>query len=97
MVKRVKVGMRFEAQPIQILRFRMISGRDLKSYSGSYRLTDSADGRGTVVMAEMKIEVAVMIPTFVVDYVARQSIDHTWNSLRRYLGRHRVPLGALSL
>jgi ribosome-associated toxin RatA of RatAB toxin-antitoxin module len=86
-MKRVKVWMRFEAQPTRALSFRMISGRDLKSYSGSYRLMDSPDGKGTIVIAEMRIEVAVMVPSFVVNHVARKSIDDTGNSLRRYLKR----------
>jgi uncharacterized protein YndB with AHSA1/START domain len=97
MSKKVKVGMRFEAQPATILRFHMISGKDLKSYSGSYRLSDSANGRGTVVVAEMRIELAIMIPTFVVDYFAKQSMDHTGNSLRRYLNRLSIPLGVSSV
>ncbi len=87
MVKRVRVGMRFEAQATHVLKFHMVHGKDLRSYSGSYRLVESADGKGTTVFAEMKIDVGAMVPQFIVDYFAKKSIDDTGRSLRRYIGR----------
>ncbi len=81
-MKKMKMGLRFEAQPTQLLNFRMVSGTDLKAYSGSYRLMDSADGKGTVVIAEMEIDASV--PKFMLDRVAKKSIEETGNSLKQY-------------
>jgi carbon monoxide dehydrogenase subunit G len=83
-MKKMKMGLRFEAQPSQSLQFRMTSGKELKAYSGSYRLMDAADGKGTVVIAEMEIDAGAMVPKFMVDRVAKKSIDDTGNALRQY-------------
>ncbi len=88
MIRRVKVGMRFKAQPTRLLSFHMISGRDLKSYSGSYRLLDSSDGKATKLVAEMRIEIYAMVPRFVIHHFARKSMDDTGNCLRRFVKRH---------
>ena len=87
MFGRVKVGMRFDAQPTQALSFRMISGREVKSYRGSYRLMDAKDGRGTIVIAEMKIELGVFVPAFIINHYAKKSMDETGRSLGRYVKR----------
>ncbi|HWP84969.1 MAG TPA: SRPBCC family protein, partial [Terriglobia bacterium] len=63
-MKRIELGVRFEAQPTQALSFRMTKGKDLKAYSGTYRLMDSTDGSGTVVIAEMEIDAGMMVPKF---------------------------------
>ena len=86
-VRRVRIGMRFVAQPSRTLSFRMIKGRDLRSYSGSYRLADSADGRGTTLIAEMRVELNSFVPGFVVSHFARRSMDETGASLKRHLER----------
>jgi carbon monoxide dehydrogenase subunit G len=83
-MKKMTLGLRFEAQPTQALNFRMIRGKDMKSYVGSYRLMDSADGKGTVVIAEMEIDAGAMVPKFMVDRIAKKSIDDTGNSLKQY-------------
>lgn len=91
-MKKMKMGLRFEAQPTQSLNFRMTSGKDMKSYVGSYRLMDSADGRGTVVIAEMEIDAGAMVPKFMVDRIAKKSIDETCTALKEYI--KKVPFQA---
>ncbi len=83
-MRKMTIGLRFEAQPTQSLNFRMTSGKDLKAYAGSYRLMDSADGRGTVVIAEMEIDAGAMVPKFMVDRIAKKSIEETGNALKQY-------------
>jgi hypothetical protein len=72
----------------------MISGKDLKAYNGAYRLMDSADGRGTVVIAEMEIDAGAMVPKFMVDRVAKKSIDDTGAALKKYAAKVPVTAGA---
>jgi carbon monoxide dehydrogenase subunit G len=93
-MKKMKLGLRFEAHPTQALNFRMISGKDIKAYSGSYRLMDSADGRGTVVIAEMEIDAGAMVPRFMVDRVAKKSVDETGIALQKYVRSLPVQPGA---
>jgi uncharacterized protein YndB with AHSA1/START domain len=82
-MKKMKMGLRFEAQPTQMLSFRMLRSTDLKAYSGCYRLMDAADGKGTVVIAEMEIDASV--PKFMLDRVAKKSMEETGNALRQYI------------
>jgi uncharacterized protein YndB with AHSA1/START domain len=89
-MKKMKMGLRFEAQPTQLLSFRMLSSTDLKAYSGCYRLMDAADGKGTVVIAEMEIDASV--PKFMLDRVAKKSMEETGNALRQYI--RSVPVTA---
>jgi carbon monoxide dehydrogenase subunit G len=84
-MKKMQLGLRFEAQPTQSLNFRMTSGKDMKSYVGSYRLMDAADGVGTVVIAEMEIDAGAMVPKFMVDRIAKKSIDDTGTALKGYV------------
>lgn len=95
-MKRIELGVRFEAQPTQSLSFRMVKGKEIKAYSGTYRLMDSTDGRGTVVIAELEIDVGIMFPKFMVDRVARKMMDDTGVALRKYLQTARMPTGALA-
>jgi carbon monoxide dehydrogenase subunit G len=84
-MKKMQLGLRFEAQPTQSLNFRMTSGKDMKSYVGSYRLMDAADGKGTVVIAEMEIDAGAMVPKFMVDRIAKKSINDTGDALKGYV------------
>ncbi len=93
-MKKMKMGLRFEAQPTQSLNFRMTSGKDMKSYVGSYRLMDSADGKGTVVIAEMEIDAGAMVPKFMVDRIAKKSIDDTCSALKEYIRKVPYQAGA---
>jgi carbon monoxide dehydrogenase subunit G len=93
-MKKMRLGLRFEAQPTQSLSFRMISGKDMKSYAGSYRLMDAADGKGTVVITEMEIDAGAMVPKFMVDRIAKKSIDDTGNALKEYVKKVPPQAGA---
>ena len=84
-MKRIELGVRFEEQQDQALNFRMTKGKDLKAYAGTYRLMDSTDGTGTVVIAELEIDVGKMVPKFMVDKMTRKMMDDTGVALRRYL------------
>ena len=84
-MKRIELGVRFEAQPSTSLSFRMTKGKELKAYSGTYRLMDSTDGSGTVVIAELEIEVGMMAPKFMVDKMTRKMMDDTGAALRKYI------------
>ncbi len=84
-MKRIELGVRFEAQPSQALSFRMTKGKELRAYSGTYRLMDSTDGTGTVVIAELEIEVGMMVPKFMVDKMTRKMMDDTGVALRKYM------------
>jgi carbon monoxide dehydrogenase subunit G len=95
-MKKMQLGLRFEAQPTQSLNFRMTSGKDMKSYVGSYRLMDAADGKGTVVIAEMEIDAGAMVPKFMVDRIAKKSIDDTGNALKGYVKKVPVQGGTAS-
>jgi len=84
-MKRIELGVRFDAQPDSALAFKMIKGKDLKSYSGTYRLMDAADGTGTVVIAELEIDVGMMAPKFMVDKVTRKMMDDTGVAIRSHI------------
>ncbi len=93
-MKKMKMGLRFEAQPTQSLNFHMISGKDLKSYVASYRLMDSADGKGTVVIVEMELDAGAMVPKFMVDRIVKKSIDETCSAMKAYIQKVPVQAGA---
>ena len=90
-MKRIEMGLRFDAQPIQALSFRMVKGKDVKTYAGTYRLMDAADGKGTVVIAELDIDAGFMVPKFMVDKMARKMIDDTGTALRKYIQTAPIP------
>jgi hypothetical protein len=84
-MKRMTLGLRFEAVPAQILNFRLISSKDIKAYAGSYRLMDSADGTGAVVVAELEIDAGPMAPKFLVDRMVKKALEDTGNALKKYV------------
>jgi len=84
-MKRMNMVLRFEGVPTQVLNFEMVKGSDLKAYEGSYRLMDSADGRGTVVMAELDIDAGAMAPKFLVDRMAKKAVEETGAALKQYI------------
>ncbi len=84
-MKTMTMALRFEADGSQGLTFRLLRSSDLKGYSGSYRLMDAADGNGTVVITEMELDAGAMVPKFMVDRMAKKSIDDTGAALREYL------------
>jgi carbon monoxide dehydrogenase subunit G len=84
-MKRMMLGLRFEAVGTQLLNFKMVKGTDMKAYSGSYKMMDAADGKGTVVVAELEIDAGPMAPRFIVDRMAKKAIDDTGTALRKYI------------
>src|SRR5581483_3390538 len=83
-MRKIEMGLRFEAQPPQALSFKMTRGKDLKAYSGTYRLMPAADGKGTVVIAELEIDAGFMVPKFMVDKISRKMMDDTGEALRKH-------------
>jgi uncharacterized protein YndB with AHSA1/START domain len=94
--KRMELTLRFEAEPIQSLRFRMTKSRDLKGYSGTYRLMNAADQKGTVVIAELEIDAGFMAPKFMVDRMATKALQDTGEALNGYLKQAPPPAVAAS-
>jgi hypothetical protein len=94
--KRMELTLRFEAEPIQSLRFRMTKSRDLKGYSGTYRLMNAADQKGTVVIAELEIDAGFMAPKFMVDRMATKALQDTGEALNGYLKQAPSPAVAAS-
>jgi carbon monoxide dehydrogenase subunit G len=84
-MKRMELQLRFEAEPLQSLRFRMTKGKDLKGYSGTYRLMSATDQKGTVIIAELEIDAGFMAPKFMVDRVAAKALQDTGQALQKYL------------
>jgi ribosome-associated toxin RatA of RatAB toxin-antitoxin module len=82
--KRIQMGMRFEAQPPKVLSFKMTKSKDMKAYSGAYRLMDAADGKGTVVLVELEIDAGFMVPKFMVDRIGQQMVDDIGTALRKH-------------
>jgi carbon monoxide dehydrogenase subunit G len=96
-MKRIDMGLHFEAQPPQSLSFRMTRGKDLKTYAGTYRLLDAADGKGTVMVAELDIDPGGMIPKFMVDKMTRKMIDELVASLKKFIISKGAPAVAAAV
>ncbi|OFV97115.1 MAG: hypothetical protein A3F68_10555 [Acidobacteria bacterium RIFCSPLOWO2_12_FULL_54_10] len=84
-MKRMEMGLRFDSEPVHSIKFRMTKGKELKAYAGTYRLMDSADGLGTVVLAELDIDAGFMVPKFMVDKICNKLLDDTGTALRKYI------------
>jgi len=84
-MKRMELQLRFEAEPVQSLKFRMTKGKELKGYAGTYRLMTAADQKGTVIIAELEIDAGFMAPKFMVDRVATKALQDTGQALQKYL------------
>lgn len=95
-MKRIEMGLRFEANPVQSLNFRMTKGKGVKAYSGTYRLMDSTDGRGTVVVAELEIDAGMMVPKFMVDGMVRKMMDDTGVALKKHLHSAPIPTALIA-
>src|SRR5260370_33110606 len=54
--RKLQIGLRFDAEQDYILRFELTSGKELKTYAGSYRLMDADEGQGTILFAELDVE-----------------------------------------
>jgi ribosome-associated toxin RatA of RatAB toxin-antitoxin module len=81
-MKTIALGMRFEADENQSLRFELTKSKDLKSYAGVYRLMDAASGSGTVVITELEMDAGALVPKFMLDRVVRKSLDDMGKALQ---------------
>jgi len=91
-MKKMRMKIRFDAQPSQLLTFKMISSKDLNAYNGCYRFMDAADGKGTVVIAEMEVDAGV--PKFLLDRVVKNTMEETGNALKKYIRSIPIAPGA---
>jgi ribosome-associated toxin RatA of RatAB toxin-antitoxin module len=82
-MKTMNMGLRFELSPPKMLNFTMVKGTDIKSYSGSWTLMDSADQTGTVVMGEVEMDAGAMVPKFMVTRLATKAIQQTAEALKK--------------
>ncbi|MBI2821143.1 MAG: SRPBCC family protein [Acidobacteria bacterium] len=81
-IKTMTLGLRYLLEPNEHLNYRLVKGKDLKTYEGSWRLMDSADGSGTVVVGEMEMDVGG-VPAFVLARMAKKAIDDVREALRK--------------
>ena len=82
-MKTMKMGLRFELAPPKMLNFSMVKGTDIKAYSGSWTLMDSADQTGTVVMGEVEMDAGALVPKFMVTRMAGKAIEETAQALKK--------------
>ncbi len=82
--RRIRMSVRFDGVPGQSLQFEMVSGKDLKKYSGMYRLVAAADGKGTVLFTDLDLEVA-SVPRFLTDGAAKKSLDKGGLALKKFI------------
>jgi hypothetical protein len=82
--KRMEIGLRFEADQDHLIRFELTRSSDLKTYAGLYRLMDAEDGKGTVMFAELDLEVRG-IPRFLSDGPAKKSVREAGEALKKHL------------
>ena len=61
----------------------MIKGTDFKSYSGQHRLMADAEGSGTVVMSEIRMDAGMMMPRFLIDEKVGQFLDEFGKALEK--------------
>lgn len=86
LARKLKMRLRYDAEPDSVLRFQLIAANDtIKTYAGLYRLVDAED-KGTILFAELDLEVRGM-PRFLTDGFAKKSLDKTAKALKSYLAR----------
>jgi ribosome-associated toxin RatA of RatAB toxin-antitoxin module len=81
-MKTLTMELRFEVQPLESLRFVMTKGKELKSYSGEYRLMDAANGKGSVIITEVEMDAGAMVPKFMMDRMVRKVLDDMGKALQ---------------
>jgi ribosome-associated toxin RatA of RatAB toxin-antitoxin module len=83
-MKKITLGLRFDATPDQLLKFEMVSGKEVKAYNGSYKLMNATDGSGTVVVTELELDAGPMAPKFIVDRMVKKTLEQTGEALGKY-------------
>lgn len=81
-MKRITLALRFDAEPDQLLKFELISSKDVKGYSGTYKLMNGVNG-GTVLVTEMELDAGALAPKFMVDRMAKSTLAATGEALRK--------------
>jgi hypothetical protein len=82
--RRIRLGIQYETDADSLVQFEMVSGKDLRKYSGVYRLVTAADGKGTVLFAELDVEIP-SIPRFITDGIVKKSMDQVCQALKHYI------------
>ena len=75
--KRVSISLKYDCEQDVFIRFEMTQGTDMRAYSGSYRLMNSADNNGTVVVTELDVDAGPMAPKFIVDRLMKKTVEDT--------------------
>lgn len=82
-MKKITLALRFDAEPDQLLKFELVSSKDVKAYSGSYKLMNATDG-GSVLITELELDAGPLAPKFVVDRMAKGSVEATGAALGKH-------------
>ncbi len=82
--RRIRIRVRFDGVTGQALQFELVSGKELKRYSGTYRLVTAEDGSGTVLFSDVDLEVA-SVPRFLTDGPAKKALDKGAVSLKKFV------------
>jgi len=83
-MKKIVLGLKFDAEADQLLKFELVSSKDVKAYAGSYKLMNASDGNGTVVVTELELDAGPMAPKFMVDRMLKKTLEETGVALRKY-------------
>jgi ribosome-associated toxin RatA of RatAB toxin-antitoxin module len=81
-MKTLTMELRFESSPHDVLRFSMLKCKELKAYSGEYRLMDAANNKGTVVICEVEMDAGAMVPKFMMDRMIRKVLEEMGQALQ---------------
>ncbi len=90
MARKLQLDLRFDAESDNLLRFELTNTKELKTYAGSYRLVDAADGTGTVMFTELDVEVR-QSGRLLTDGVARKAVQEAGVALHNYIGKMPRP------
>jgi hypothetical protein len=55
---------------------------------------DATDGKSTVLIAELEIDVGIMVPKFMVDRISKKMMDDTGSALRKHMATVTIPTAA---
>ena len=99
-MKTVTMELRFEAEPGQYIRFALTKSKDIRGYSGEYRLMDAANDSGTVILNEVEMDAGALVPRFMMDRMVKSALEGMGKALqaqaRKYArsGAHTIVTGA---
>ena len=84
-MKTITVVLAFESTENLGVRFELVKSSDLRAYTGEYRLMDAANGKGTVVIAEIEMDAGAMVPRFMVDRMVKKALEDMGKALTSHL------------